>query len=143
MAVELSQARGNGKGFVLRKFTPDRYPNWAAAVRSTLKVNECLDIVLGTEEKPVLGDNPTQQLRTRLSRWELRDSLARDALLNSLAETELDTVSELEHSHQIWSRLKDEYSVITEYTYNLAETAFRSLRKSKTTSLSDHIAAFI
>ena len=65
----------------------------------------CLDIVLGTEEKPQLGENPTPQQRSRLTRWELRDGLARDALLNSLGETELDTVAELETSHEIWTRL--------------------------------------
>jgi hypothetical protein len=135
------------KTITLAKLHPSDYRIWVSQAKATLNVYDCLNIVHGTEPNPapqaqIPGTPIPPALRKLITSWTTCHSLAREALLHCLERSELIKVHDLPLASQIWSRLKEEYSAISDALHAKAETQFHSLRKLPTTSVQTHVNEF-
>jgi hypothetical protein len=122
----------------LRNLNPQIYRAWASAVKATLKVYNCWDLVTGVETKPGPPASPDS-----IAEWETRNDIALNALMNALSDSELVKVHHLENANEVWTRLHDEFGTIsTDLLYANATHDIYVLRKLATTSMRDHINQF-
>jgi hypothetical protein len=139
------------KTIVLTKFIPSEYRLWYAQSKATFEVQKILPIILGTEPKPsnvdadgnaVLQAELTVAQRKKISAWEDKDGLGKEALLKCLSKAELMKVYQLQSAFEIWTRLEDEYGHISDIKRTNAESQFYSLRKKDSDKMEDHINKF-
>jgi hypothetical protein len=147
----------------LTELNPKNYRLWAAQAESTFRVHGVLDIVLGREPHPnparAISSTPslshdeanqdtvaqplTAAQRKAIEKWEHKDSLAHQALLNCLQTNELTKVYQYTMAYEIWKRLADEYGRVSDLKRAKASAAFYSLQKQPDTSVQDHTNEFI
>src|SRR5437762_5178177 len=125
---------------------PTHYRLWRVATEATFDVYNVLNIVLGTEPKPISLDSSSEIseaiIADEIADWERRHKLAREALYSSLKPAQLIRVAHLQSAHEIWQRLADEYGRISELKLAQLHTKLRSLRKSSSLSMQAHVDEF-
>ena len=84
----------------------------------------------------------TPAQRKSIVEGEHKDSLARQVLLACLRPAELTKVYQLQSAHEIWTRLGDEYGVVSDVRRAQAESAFHLLHRKPETPLQTHIDEF-
>ena len=126
---------------------PTHYRLWRVATEATFDVYNVLNIVLGTEPKPIPPEDDSSELSEAIIAdeiidWEQRHKLAREALYSALKPAQLIRVAHLQSAHEIWQRLADEYGRISELKLAQLHTKLRSLRKSSSLSMQAHVDEF-
>jgi gag-polypeptide of LTR copia-type len=128
---------------------PGDYRLWIIQAEATFRAHKCLDIVLGTEFKPVVpddnGNNAARRARRRrlLKSWQKRHDLAFEALLKALEPNDLQKVASIKgDAAAIWARLQDEYAKSLDFEYIRVNAEFQNLRKESKTPINDHVNTF-
>src|SRR5438045_2431006 len=96
----------------LSQLKPNEYRLWVVQTKATFQVHKCLDIVLSKELNPTPTDDDGttlrpigEQLRTAITSWETRHSLAREALIKALQPADLlKVLGHLDSASSIWTR---------------------------------------
>jgi hypothetical protein len=134
----------------LKTLKPNEYRLWAIQAEASFEVYNCLNLVLGIEQKP--SDEALSQedeavdlsaLHLTRKSWITRHALAREALLQALGPTDLAKIlSVKDDASAIWNRLKEEYGKSLDFEYIRVNSEFQSLRKDSKTSMDEHINRF-
>ncbi len=111
-------------------------------VKSTLQIHNLLNIVLSLKSKPSSDDVATPTLHKAITLWETRHALAHEALLNTLNDTVLIKVHQLETAKEIWNRLATEFGTSSDLKYAQAEAQLRALLKNEAIPMNKHINRF-
>jgi hypothetical protein len=131
----------------LAKLQPSDFRIWLSQAEATFNFYDCLNIVKGIEHDPTpqgqIPGTPIPLATCKLiTSWTTRHALAREALLRCLDRSELIKVHDLPLAFDIWARLKEEHSAISDALYAKAETQFHSFGKTLSSSMQIHINEF-
>jgi gag-polypeptide of LTR copia-type len=142
----MSNDERHARSITLKPLKPDEYRIWAVQAEASFEVHNCLEIVLGHEEKPSKAQDEAQDLfaahLTRKS-WITRHARAREALLKALDASDLHKILPIKDSASaIWNRLKEEYGKSLDFEYIRVNSEFQSLRKDSKTTIDHHINRF-
>jgi len=149
------------KTISLTELTPDDYQLWAVQCEATFAVHKVWDIVNGNEAKPIppsendedvsSDDNVSDadlaqypaSTRKKIADWQERHALAHQALLTCLDRSTLTRVAHLKSASGIWLALSREFGPVSDIKRGEAQTAFYSLLKDPSTSMTDHINRYV
>jgi hypothetical protein len=149
------------KTISLTELTPEDYQLWAVQLEATFTVHKVWDIVNGNEPKPlpipengedISTDENTPDVdltqysaptRKKLADWQDCHALALQALLTCLDRSTLTRVAHLKSASAIWLALSREFGPVSDIKRGEAQTAFHSILKDPSTSITDHINRYV
>jgi hypothetical protein len=128
----------------LPKFNPSAYRFWKRQAETTFNMYGCLGIITGMELRPVPSQNrpTTPAIRKAQHDWDIKHTLAIQALFNCLDMEYITSIYTLESAAEIWTKLEQEYGTKSIEEHTRAKMNWLNFYRSPRSTIDQHIVEF-
>lgn len=130
----------NFQSFITIKLDSTNYFAWKTQVENALQANSLFDFASGSHEKPAaetLDTSGNKIPNPEYIRWNTVDRMLLSCLIATLTPAILPHIVGTRHTHQIWSKLEEKFSLLSRT--HLMDIKRRIYSLKKTTSMEQYL----